>query len=77
MELEKLVEFLLNKDMVTKAQLVEFGKICQYHVLNQIYDKKSNKETIRLIKNELITLKNDIEFNDNKYYIMTKNYSLN
>ena len=77
MTVEKLAEALLSGDLITKSQLIEFGKICQMHILTQSYHSDNDEQTVRLVRNELITLRNELEFDDNKYYILTKNYSLN
>ena len=77
MTIEKLVELLISKSVIDKDGLIEFGKICQYHALNQIYQKEDEDETIRLLKNEIIQLRNDLNFDNNKHHILTKNYSLN
>lgn len=77
MDINSLVKELFNKGTITKEEIVEFAKSCQLKMLVETFELDNEQETYRKVKNEINTLKQELEFDDNKLYIMMFNCSLN
>ena len=77
MNVNELVKELFEKGSITKDEIIEFGKLCQLHILNDVFELNNERNTYVKVKNNINMLKQDLLLDDNKFYISVFNYSLN
>ena len=77
MDIDMLVKELFNKGTITKDEIVEFAKSCQLKILVEAFELNDETDTYRKVKNEINSLKQELELDDNKLHIMVFNSSLN
>lgn len=77
MDVNHLVKELFEKGAITKDEIVEFGKLCQLHILNDVFELDNDNKTYIKVKNNINSLKQELLYDENKFYISVFNYSLN